>query len=236
MNLIDKIMSGFKQNDIKQQNRYYRKESEEFRYIFDLSEQQSQEHAYKGMYFSIENIINDIDGIELKNKLYECKVWYHYGRPTLGDEGTKSKYYGYEKVLIEFDFEKLKNDEKYTEYIFRNLLIPKRILELHDIAFGEKEGYSSGNYVGSVIENNGNLDIYMDPIIANLVDNSTNMIYLKQQYKVRKQELQKQEIEKEQNLQERKEESVQKRIEELKEELKILTNEDHEIETQGKRL
>ena len=74
MNLIDKIMSGFKQNDIKQQNRYYRKESEEFRYIFDLSEQQSQEHAYKGMYFSIENIINDIDGIELKNKLSRNEI------------------------------------------------------------------------------------------------------------------------------------------------------------------
>lgn len=228
MNLFEKI-ARLRNNKLKPQNQYYGESNgkSKFVYRFDLVEQQSELY-YSTMSIEINGTIDNIDGKQLSETLYECTVWYNNGKPSLKDSTTKSDYFGFEKVYAQFDYEKMKNDEKYTKYVCTHLLNPSRIKNLHDIAFGIIEGQSAGNYVGSVIENGDSISVQIDPVIGKIADESVEMDNLRKQYVQKKEQEAEEKLQMKAYNQQQREKARQERIVELRRELDMLTGASHE--------
>ena len=103
------------------------------------------------------------------SNLYECDVRYgHTGAPVVTDAYANEDLYGFGKLVIGLDKEEMISNPNYCEFVFSKLLDRNRILELHDIEFDLAEGKKNGNYVGSVIEKDGQFSIMLDDQIGTL--------------------------------------------------------------------
>ena len=150
-------------------NEYYKKDSSDgsisyFTYVYDYVVPATNKR-FK-LYLQVGKSIHVGD-----TEAYECTLSYSQaGGPSLMDEKFAADIKGFEKVLLCVDKERMKIDKNYTEFIFSKMLDFDRIKNLHDIQFGLKEGRKSGNYVGSVMETNGNLLVLMDHNIGDVVN------------------------------------------------------------------
>lgn len=236
MNILKMLQEKFKKQEVEIKNNYYheRDGKEFFVYNYDLTKQ--QEENYKRVTLESIKPVDNIDGIQLGEQLYECTIWYDYGKPSLADLATKSFYYGFEKILVQFDYEKMKKDEAYTSFVFENLVNPTRVRTIHDIAFGLIEGIPFGNYVGGIIEKDDKLSASINPEIGKIVNNSIEMNNLRKQY-LQNENKKEEEKEKFQQYHEEKQELTrQQRIDELKNELEKLTTDENNNDLSSKQI
>lgn len=177
MGFFDKLKNKFKKKENEtldiQKNEYYKNDNADgsvsyFTYIYD--------DVVPGMNKNFKLHLQIGKSVDVgESKAYECILSYgKTGGPSLMDNKFADDIKGFEKVLLCIDKKRMILDQNYAEFVFSKLLSFDRIKKLHDIQYGLIEGRKSGNYVGSVIENNGNLVTLMDHNIGDVVNVSYN--------------------------------------------------------------
>lgn len=178
MNLIEKLKESFKKNKKKELPKEivnkYRVNDDYYKYEYNTNQY---------IYLRI------LDNLELEDysNLYRCNIDYGSANRTgvfnaVEDKALKC----FNKVIIGIDKEKMINDEQYAGYVLSTLLERNRIIKLHDIEFDIVKDESEpkcGNYVGSIVESDNNLSIFVDDKIGNIIENSEESKSLREQYK-----------------------------------------------------
>lgn len=180
MSIFDKIFKSNESKNEEKKSKYYDGEfagKAKFTYYFDVDSQKIEK--YKKVSLTIGNRVDFVDEKLLPQGLYECEVWYNYGKASLGDYATIVDYYGFEKVLVALDLERMKSDTAYTEFVCCNVLNPSRIRNLHDAAFGITEGKPLGNYVGGVGEKESRLYVKVNAVTGKMINDSSKMTSLR---------------------------------------------------------
>lgn len=157
----------------------------------------------------------DDKGLQFEN-VYDCKVKYtHTGRPNIGDTVLPNELdplQGFRIkddicVVAQFDLERMKKEEAYTEFILTKLFDKARIKSIHEYTFEHRE-LSYGNYIGSVMQIGKELSITMNDPLGKRIGNQS-MSGLKENYDIAKKKVE------EFRNKENRIESLEKRIDEL---------------------
>lgn len=180
MRLFDKIMKLFNKKNQSvidvPVNKFYKGDDLNgfihFTYTYDdenpVTKRKTKLSLKIGSPFDVGKINKSLDSNLLA---YECYLSYGQTKgPSLTDEKLANDIKGFDKVILCIDRERMIRDSNYSEFVFSKMLNYNRIKKLHDIQYGLVEGRKTGNYVGSVIENNGNLVDLMDYNIGDVVN------------------------------------------------------------------
>lgn len=189
MNLIEKLKEGFK-NMFKKNKKVEIKEEvvEQPKEIVNEYRVSNDTFEYKyaeGKLISL--TIQKPYELEGNNNLYKCELFYtRDNRKGILNTLINKDLRFFDEVIIGLDREKMNNDSKYAGYVLSTLLERSRIVRLHDIEFGiinDIKEPKCGNYVGSIVESDGNLSIFVDDKIGSIIENSEEAKALREKYK-----------------------------------------------------
>lgn len=170
-------------------------------------------------------IIKKLDLGEYSN-LYECNVRYGSIGVSVSDKQSDDLC-SFDGLIIGFDRDKMINDFEYDQFVFTNLLNVDRIKKLHDIEVGLVEGKKHGNYVGTVLEKNDNLSIFMDDNLGDIIRLTSKVKSVHDLYEKYKEDEKNSEV----NIDEGSSLNRDERIKNLKEELRELAAEEKNYES-----
>lgn len=109
--------------------------------------------------------------LEGYSNLYKCELDYgRADRKGIWNTVDNQDIIGFNTVVIGLDKDKMFSDSNYEKYVLTELLNRDRILKLHNIEFGKAEGTKNGNYVGTVVDNDGNLSTFMDSELGSKIE------------------------------------------------------------------
>lgn len=125
---------------------------------------------FPGLYESFSlRIIGEIR-INGFSDLYACNLCYSCHASSNGKFGENIYY----KLVVGFNIDRMINDSKYTRFLFDRIINRKNLMKIIDFNYDFIDRNMNINYIGSVLEINGNLVVYDDDNIRNIVNISCN--------------------------------------------------------------
>lgn len=174
MGFFDRFRKNKQEELVEVINNKYCTKEDNFRYQYYFDPNTGGLFTF--VYIGEEVIVGD-------KKLYKCSLNYgHNGKQLITDVMNSEELIGYNKVIVGIDKDRMNKDEKYAEFVLSKLLDRNRIKQLHDIEFGETEVNKSGNYVGTIIEDENGLSIQMDEEVMKQVANSPEVAVIHEKY------------------------------------------------------
>jgi hypothetical protein len=104
--------------------------------------------------------------------LYLCHLSYSHSRIIEDDMEDLGALIGLSEVIISFDKDRLYNDPNYEEFMMKRVLNKDRINLLYDVEYNDAPGNKLGNYIGTIVEENGCLHVILDNELGEIVASS----------------------------------------------------------------
>jgi len=106
------------------------------------------------------------------SNLYLCHLCYTHDQIIADDLEQLGEMIGLSEVIISFDKDRLYNDPKYEEFMMHKVLNKDRINLLYDVEYNDAPGNRLGNYIGTIVEDDGGLHVILDNELGKIVASS----------------------------------------------------------------